>query len=156
MRSIIVLFVLCIVAGASAQVQPQVAPVQTLDVDDLPVHEAVPEDQVPDSNAVLQYVEQMPEYPGGQEAMFSFLRNNIKYPAEERDKEVQGTVYVKFVVDKTGKVRDVQALREVPKGPGLTKEAVRVVGLMPDWQPGMQQGKPVNVSFSLPVKFTLK
>lgn len=115
-----------------------------------------PVPQVPDSNAVHQYVEQMPEYPGGQEAMILFLRKNVRYPEAERDNDVQGTVYVRFVVDKTGKVRDVHALREVPKGPGLTKEALRVVSMMPDWKPGMQQGKPVNVYFSLPVKFTLK
>lgn len=112
--------------------------------------------QAPDSNAALTFAEQMPEFPGGQSAMIDFLRMNVRYPDMERDNDVQGTVYVRFVVDKSGKVRDAVVLRGVPKGPGLAQEALRVVQMMPDWKPGTQSGKPVPVLFTLPVKFTLK
>ncbi|QQR88276.1 MAG: energy transducer TonB [Flavobacteriales bacterium] len=110
----------------------------------------------PDSNAALVFAEQMPEFPGGQQAMMDFLRKHVRYPEPERENEVQGTVYVRFVVDKSGKVRDAEVLRGVPKGPGLGEEALRVVQMMPDWLPGTQLGKPVHVQFNLPVKFTLK
>lgn len=109
-----------------------------------------------DSNSAVTFAEQMPEFPGGQQALMEFLRQNVRYPEMERDNDVQGTVYVGFVVDKTGKVRDAQLLRGVPKGPGLDSEALRVVRMMPDWKPGMQSGKAVHVQFTLPVKFTLK
>lgn len=116
----------------------------------------VVEGERPDSNAVQVFAEQMPEFPGGQQALIDFLRQNVRYPELERDNDVQGTVYVGFVVDKTGKVRDAKVLRGVPKGPGLETEALRVVRMMPAWKPGMQLGKPVHVQFTIPVKFTLK
>jgi len=99
------------------------------------------------------YVEQMPEFPGGDAARLKFLFNNLKYPIMARESGIQGTVYVTFVVSKTGQISGVSVIRGI--GGGCDEEAIRVVKLMPPWIPGRQNGKPVPVQFSLPMRFTL-
>jgi periplasmic protein TonB len=98
-------------------------------------------------------VEQMPEYKDGLKAMFQFLSANIKYPPIARESGIEGTVYVGFVVSKDGSIRDVQVKRGI--GGGCNEEAVRVVSMMPNWKEGKQNGKAVNVAFTLPIKFHL-
>jgi len=100
-----------------------------------------------------RYVEQNPEYPGGEEARTRFLQKNIKYPRMARESGIQGTVYVTFVVSKTGEISNVTVVRGI--GAGCDEEAVRVIKLMPKWIPGRQNGKPVPVWFNFPLKFTL-
>ena len=112
------------------------------------VEEAPPE--------IFVTVEQMPEFPGGQEALFKYLGSNIKYPQMEKENNIQGTVYLKFFIDETGKPQDVQVARGVKGGKGCDEEAVRVVKSMPTWKAGKQNGKAVRVWYSLPVKFSLK
>ncbi len=98
--------------------------------------------------------DKMPEYPGGQEAMMNFLRNNVKYPESARKNGIQGKVLVTFTVSKTGKP---EKFRIMEKGNELLdKEAVRVMSLMPNWVPGVNKGAPVDVELTLPIKFTLK
>lgn len=99
-------------------------------------------------------VEQMPEFPGGQPALMKYLRENIKYPTQAKGEKAQGTVVVKFTVNKAGKVKDAKVVRGVHKE--LDAEALRVISSMPDWNPGKQNGKPVNVEFTIPVEFSLK
>ncbi|MEI6575273.1 MAG: energy transducer TonB [Bacteroidota bacterium] len=104
---------------------------------------------------VYTEVKTPPQYPGGQDAMMKFMSENIKYPAYCKKSGKQGTVYVSFVVDKNGKVKDVKALKGVY--PSLDAEAIRIVKLMPNWKPGSDaSGKVVNVAFTLPVSFKLK
>lgn len=104
---------------------------------------------------IFTIVESMPEFPGGgQEALFKFLQKNMKYPQVAKENGIQGTVFVNFVVGKNGKIRDVKILRGVNKM--LDEEAIRVVKAMPSWKPGKQRGKPVSVSYNLPIKFTLR
>ena len=98
-------------------------------------------------------VELNPEFPGGEQAMRSFLRDNIRYPLMARESGITGTVYVTFVVSKSGKISDVKLLRGI--GGGCDDEAIRVVKTMPAWIPGRQTGKPVPVQFNLPIKFSL-
>jgi protein TonB len=98
-------------------------------------------------------VEQNPEFVNGTKAMYQFLSNNIKYPAVARESAIEGTVYVGFVVGKDGSIRDVVVKRGI--GGGCNEEAVRVVKLMPNWNPGKQQGKPVSVAYTIPIKFHL-
>lgn len=98
-------------------------------------------------------VEQMPEFPGGQDSLFAFIRSNLKYPTEARTNGKEGKVFVKFVVDEAGKVRDAAIARGVD--PQLDAEALRVVSSLPDWKPGYQEGKAVKVSYMLPFSFTL-
>lgn len=100
-------------------------------------------------------VEKMPEFPGGQAALIQYLSNNIKYPEECRKMGVEGKVFVKFIVDPSGNITNVQVLRGVVDGKLLEKEAVRVVESMPKWKPGTQGGKAVNVYFTLPISFKL-
>lgn len=104
---------------------------------------------------IFTIVETMPEFPGGgQEALFKFLQKEMKYPQVAKENGIQGTVFVNFVVGQDGKIRDVKVLRGVNKM--LDDEAVRVVKAMPSWKPGKQRGKPVSVSYNLPIKFTLR
>ena len=100
-------------------------------------------------------VEKMPEFPGGQAALMQYLSSNIKYPEECRKMGVEGKVFVKFIVDATGNIINVQVLRGVVDGKLLEKEAIRVVQSMPKWKPGTQGGKAVSVYFTLPISFKL-
>ena len=102
---------------------------------------------------IFVVVENQPEFPGGQEAMMKFLADSIRYPRESMEKGVQGRVICNFVVMKDGSVSDVQVVRGVD--PLIDAEAIRVLKLMPDWKPGIQRGKAVNVRYTLPVVFRL-
>jgi protein TonB len=99
-------------------------------------------------------VEQMPDFPGGEAELYKYLQANIKFPSMARDAGITGTVYVRFIVDKYGKISNVTLLRGI--GGGCDQEALRVVKAMPDWKPGKQNGMPVPVYFTLPIKFTLQ
>lgn len=111
-----------------------------------------PKSQSPD-DLVYDVVEEMPEFPGGIPALLTFMKENIKYPAEAQKKGVQGRVIVKFVVDKQGQVTNAKVER--PVDPALDAEALRVVNSIPRWTPGKQGGKLVNVGYVLPVHFGL-
>ena len=111
--------------------------------------------QLPDGDdKVYQKCENAPAFPGGTHAMYKYLADNIKYPAEAKVAGKQGRVMVQFVVRKDGSISDVS----VAKSAGntlLDNEAVRVVSSMPKWNPGTQGGKPVNVQYTIPVQFNL-
>jgi protein TonB len=102
---------------------------------------------------VLTIADVKPSYEGGEAAMMKYLNKYIKYPAVARENGIKGTVFVKFVVEKTGEVTDVSVAKGVH--PTLDAEASRVVKSMPKWTPGKQSGKPVAVQYTLPVKFEL-
>jgi TonB family protein len=115
-------------------------------------YEAVsPEEQSEDQ--VFMVVEQMPEYPGGEKALYQFLSDSIHYPDSAKLAGIQGKVYVSFIVNRDGSVTNARVLRGI--GGGCDEEALRVIKLMPNWKPGQQRGKPVEVQYSLPVKFSL-
>jgi periplasmic protein TonB len=99
-------------------------------------------------------VQQQPEFKDGVVAMYQFLSENIVYPAVARENGIEGTVFVSFIVGKDGAIRDVQLKRGI--GGGCSEEALRVVKLMPNWNPGKQNGKAVSVTFTMPVKFKLE
>lgn len=102
---------------------------------------------------VFDVVEQMPQFPGGNEAMMKFVTQNLKYPTEAHQKGIRGNVIVRFVVREDGTVTDAEVVRHAD--PLLEAEALRVVSLMPRWKPGRQNGKAVPVRSSLPVVFRL-
>jgi periplasmic protein TonB len=114
-------------------------------------------DQVPDegegSDDVFMIVEEMPQFPGGQEGLFKFLAGNIRYPEEAVEAGIEGTVYVTFVVGKDGSIGEARVLRGI--GGGCDEESLRVVNAMPNWRPGFQRGKPVLVQYNLPIRYTL-
>ena len=102
---------------------------------------------------IFQVVENMPEFPGGTQALLQYLKKNIKYPTICQEQGIQGRVVVQFVVNKDGSIVDPEVIK--PINPYLDKEALRVVSTMPKWKPGEQRGKPVRVKFTLPVQFKL-
>ncbi|MBW8325956.1 MAG: TonB family protein [Prolixibacteraceae bacterium] len=98
-------------------------------------------------------VEEMPQFPGGVEALKAFVNSTLKYPITALENGIHGQVFVRFVVSKTGKVTDAKITRGVD--PSLDKEAVRIVEAMPQWSPGKQNGQAVDVTYAMPVIFTL-
>jgi len=131
-------------ADENTQVEEYKAPVAAAKVEE---EEDVEEQQI------FMVVENAPAFPGGDESRMKFLVENIKYPQMARESGIQGTVYVTFVVERSGAVTDVKILRGI--GGGCDEEAIRVVQSMPKWEPGKQRGKPVRVQFNMPIKFTL-
>ena len=112
------------------------------------------ESDEPNPNKVFDVVEQMPQYPGGMPALFQYISKNIKYPAEAEKAGVQGRVIVTFVVEKDGNVSNAKVVKSI--NPTLDAEALRVVNGMPNWNPGMQNGEPVRVKYTVPVTFRLQ
>lgn len=106
------------------------------------------------TNEVFSVVEVEPEFPGGVEALYKYLAENIKYPVLAKEKGTQGRVYVTFVVEKDGSVTDAKVLRGVSEE--VDAEALRVINAMPKWKPGMQQGVPVRVQYNIPIIFKLQ
>ena len=104
-------------------------------------------------DGVFWVAEKMPEFPGGNGAVAEYVRENMKYPAIAKDKGAQGRVIVQFVVNKKGKIVSPKVARSVD--PDLDKEAIRLIKSMPDWIPGTQGGKAVDVKYTLPVSFRL-
>ncbi len=100
---------------------------------------------------VYDVVEQMPEYPGGMEALMAYFREQVKYPADAKEKKIQGRVLVKFIVEKDGSVSNVKVVQKAY--PSLDAEALRVVKAMPKWQPGKHEGKAVRVKYNIPIAF---
>ena len=110
-------------------------------------------EDAPSNDSIYQIVDEMPQYPGGEKAMMEYVAKNVKYPQEAKDKEIDGRVFVSFVVEKDGSVSNVKVMRGI--GGGCDEEAVRVISAMPKWKPGIKDGKPVRVSYMMPLSFKL-
>lgn len=102
---------------------------------------------------VFTVVEEEPEFTGGTQALMHFLAENLRYPAECADSEIQGRVVLSFVVEKDGTISSIEEMRSPDER--LTTEAIRVVSLMPRWKPGKQRGQEVRVKYVLPIIFRL-
>lgn len=105
-------------------------------------------------DAIYKVVEKMPEFPGGSQAMFKYLAENIQYPAIAKENNIQGRVVCSFTVNKDGSLSNIEVVLSGGDA-SLDKEAIRVIKSMPKWKPGMQLGKPVRVQYTIPVKFQL-
>lgn len=117
--------------------------------------EVIAEPKVEDEQPMnIAMVEQKPEFPGGEAAMYKYLGDNIVYPSAASEEGIQGRVVVEFVVGKDGSITNVKVVR--PRHPALDKEAVRVIKSMPKWIPGRNNGQPVKVTYTLPVTFKLQ
>ena len=103
---------------------------------------------------IFTYVEEMPQYPGGESEMTKFIEENVHYPKAALDSGIQGSVYVRFIVSDIGVINHVEVLRGFDDA--CSVEAVRVVKSMPLWKAGKQSGKFVCVYYTLPIRFTLK
>ena len=117
-----------------------------------PVEAPVEEEE---EEVIFVVVEKMPEFPGGQQALFKYLSENVKYPVIAQENGIQGRVICQFVVNKDGSIVEVEVVRS-GGDPSLDKEAVRVIKSMPKWKPGQQRGKPVRVNYTVPVNFKLQ
>ena len=104
--------------------------------------------------ALLDPIEDEPQFPGGLDALMKYLSKNIHYPEQAKKDNIQGKVYVTFVVEKDGSINGAKILRGV--GGGCDEEALRVVNAMPKWKPGKLQGTPVRVQYNLPIVFKLQ
>jgi TonB family protein len=103
---------------------------------------------------IYSVVENQPEFPGGTPAMFEFLGKNIRYPEAASKANIQGRIFLSFVVTETGEMGDIRVLKGI--GYGCDEEAVRVLNLFPKWKPATQDGVPVNVRYNLPINFLLE
>ena len=117
-----------------------------------PVEAPVEEEE---EEVVFVVVESMPEFPGGQQALFKYLSENVKYPVIAQENGIQGRVICQFVVNKDGSIVEVEVVRS-GGDPSLDKEAIRVIKSMPKWKPGKQRGKAVRVKYTVPVNFKLQ
>src|SRR5215467_11325863 len=139
-KTITLLFAAALLAiGAKAQTTTNTTPQTAVDTNK--------KEEIP------SFVEQMPEFPTGNEHLAEFLAQNIRYPAAAREDGIQGRVWVRFIVLEDGTISNAEVIKPVTGG--LDKEALRVVNLMPKWKPGRQNGKPVKVYYKLPITFRL-
>jgi len=102
---------------------------------------------------VFFIVENMPEFPGGDLELRKHIAQNVQYPEIAKENGIQGRVFIQFVVNQKGEIEQVKVVRGVD--PALDKEAIRVISSLPKWKPGSQRGKPVRVSFTVPINFQL-
>ena len=111
---------------------------------------------VRDKEGVYNKAQVMPQFPGGQKALATYVNNHVEYPQQAIDNNTTGTVMVSFVVDERGKIKDAHVIgNQMPKD-GLDQEALRVVNNMPDWRPGKVRGKNVKTRLELPINFQLE
>ncbi|MBN1767804.1 MAG: TonB family protein [Prolixibacteraceae bacterium] len=131
---------------------------ESTEADDATIIDAVPviEDDSDDdgSNEVFAIVEEMPQFPGGDMALLKYISDHMDYPTIAVENGIQGKVYVYFVIDENGNVTNASIARGVD--PSLDKEALRVINSLPKWKPGKQRGKPVKVSYNVPINFQLQ
>lgn len=120
-------------------------------VDDFQEEEIVEEYKPPEEVFII--VEEMPQFPGGTDALFKYIYDHIEYPQIALENEIEGNVYVKFCVTYEGKVEQISVIRGVH--PSLDAEAIRLISILPTWQPGRQSGKPVNVWYQFRIQFQL-
>ena len=122
-------------------------------MDDIPDVSFEPETSVPDDHP-YRIVQHQAAFKGGMPALYEFLRQNLVYPTLAKEVHTQGTVYIEFIVEKDGSITDVKLKRGI--GSGCDEEAIRVVKMMPPWNPASQSGRNVRQIMTLPVKFSLR
>lgn len=105
-----------------------------------------------DSDSVYNILEKSGVFPGGNQALIEFLSDNIRYPRLAKEKGVSGKVYASFIIEKDGSISNIKIEKDI--GDGCAEEVVRIIKLMPKWEPGSNNGKPVRQFFILPVNFT--
>jgi len=146
------LFALLLFANCKSNGNDKPAEKKTIETTETVETQAV-ETVVNDDSEVYGAVEVFPEYPGGTTAMFEFIQKNLKYPESAKEKGLEGRVFIGFVVEKDGSLSSFQVLRGVCDE--IDAEAVRVLKMMPKWKPGMNNGEPVRVQYTMPFKFQL-
>lgn len=131
---------------------PEVLDIASDEIDDLFVWGALATEKVEDPTIHI-FVESQPQYKGGMDKFYKYLKDNIEYPRREKSIGVDGKVYLQFVIERDGSITDIQVLKGVSEG--LDKEAVRVLNESPKWEPGSNRGQPVRVRMTIPISFQL-
>lgn len=108
-----------------------------------------------ETKSPLKFADKMPEYPGGLSALYKFIEVNTKYPTQERNDGIQGTVYVKIIVNKDGSISNPTILKSIAGHPNFDEEVLRVIQLMPNWVSGENNGQKVDVEYTLPFRFKI-
>jgi protein TonB len=122
-------------------------------VDQIPTIEEEKDVETDETN-VYSFVDDMPEFPGGERALSKWIADHLIYPTGAVNKGIQGKVYVQFIVERDGSIHEAKVTQSVEVS--LDKEALRVINSLPNWKPGMQRGRPVRVSYTVPISFHLK
>ena len=120
----------------------------------LAVNKSAYRENYQDNGQVFTVVEQMPEYPGGKDAMFQYIKDNLHYPQSVKDDGIQGRAICQFIVNADGSI----CCAEIAKSSGnalLDREAILLIKSMPAWTPGMQNGQPIRVKYTIPINFRL-
>jgi protein TonB len=148
---------LCVVLSLAwwqTQAQVELVPNNTTN-DKVPPPIVLKDGTILERNEIYTVVQQMPTYMGGQEAMAKFLAKNLKYPKNAQEAGIEGKVWIRILIAKTGELADIQVLKGITNCPECNLEALRIVKMMPYWNPGIQNGNAVNVYYNLPVIFKL-
>jgi len=114
------------------------------------------EEPKPETEKVFQFAEKMPEFKGGMDAMFKYIQSQLNYPKYEKDNGIQGNVYVRFVVEKDGRLTKPEIMKSVEGAKNFDKEVLRIINSMPLWTPGENNGTKVPVYMTLPFQFKIK
>ncbi|MBP5535691.1 MAG: energy transducer TonB [Bacteroidales bacterium] len=119
----------------------------------------------PNDTAIFTISDDDPEFPGGEDSLYAFFRKNIRYPEAAKEQQVEGRVYVRFVVEKDGSITNAEVLRDVVYGSeeadslaaelGCGAEVLRVIDMMPAWKPAVFHGYVVRRQYVVPVQFSL-
>jgi TonB family protein len=128
---------------------PKNVPSQQTTSDVIPTDET----ESPLNDTIYYDVELMPQYYGGIDSLMRYLGAHIKYPTWEYEHNIQGTIYITFVVSSEGKIKEPKISKTVAESKNFDAEVLRVISAMPDWIPGEHEGKKVDVSFKLPITF---
>ena len=131
-------------------IDAEVDPTSAIEYQEIPISTDVPEENDEDEPIIFVITEEMPDFKGN---LLKYVAEHVVYPEIAKENDIQGTVYVGFIIDEKGKVTDVKLVRGVD--PILDKEALKVVENLPDWKPGRQSGKNVKVRMNIPIKFQL-
>jgi len=153
------LFFLCTILSVGIAMGQSKKPIENISKTELSIEEPITEGQphlapvevLKDENYIYSTnnIQVKPEFPEGKEAMYSFIRKNYVVPQAILDQKKNRKVFVSFVVEKDGRLSDLKVLREVGFDTG--KEALRVLALMPKWQPGENEGKPIRCRYAIPI-----
>ena len=149
-KTLITIIGLAVFTSVKAQQQAPRSPNDTSGIILKPKPDTSSVDQPP----VFSVVEHEPKFPGGIKKFYKFLQNNLRYPAEAFKKNIQGNVFITFIVEKDGSLTDIKVVHGI--GGGCDEEAVRVMKMSPKWIPGTQNSHTVRVFYTTSISFTLQ
>ena len=107
-----------------------------------------------DTSSIPGALEKFPKFPGGEEKLYSFIKQKMNYPDYAKKNNIEGRVYIQFIVQENGKITDIEIVKGI--GYGCDEESQRIINLMPNWIPGEREGVKVDVKYTMPIIFKLK